>query len=116
MLEVGWSGIVSGQQGLFAKEDIGSGIHLGTVRVQSCRSIYRVDCGGFGNHSWSPNCKTVDSSFMFDCDGVSCVFEHIVSKTFLVSLRPIVAGEEVTWSYSLPEYDGADFIKNRGLV
>ena len=53
-------------QGLFAKEDIPAGTHLGISHLLLGDVIYRTPLGGFINHSEEPNClKYFDDGFYF---------------------------------------------------
>ena len=53
-------------QGLFAKEDIPAGTHLGMSHLLLGDVIYRTPLGGFINHSEEPNClKYFDDGFYF---------------------------------------------------
>ena len=53
-------------QGLFAKEDIPAGTHLGISHLLLRDVIYRTPLGGFINHSEEPNClKYFDDGFYF---------------------------------------------------
>ena len=53
-------------QGLFAKEDIPAGTHLGMSHLLLGDAIYRTPLGGFINHSEEPNCiKYFDDGFYF---------------------------------------------------
>ena len=53
-------------QGLFAKEDISAGTHLGMSHLVIDDIIYRMPLGGFINHSDTPNClKYYEDGFYF---------------------------------------------------
>ena len=53
-------------QGLFAKEDIPAGTHLGMSHLVINEIIYRTPLGGFINHSDDPNCiKYYEDGFYF---------------------------------------------------
>ena len=53
-------------QGVFAKEDIPAGTHLGMSHLLLGDVIYRTPLGGFINHSEEPNCiKYFDDGFYF---------------------------------------------------
>ena len=53
-------------QGLFAKEDIPTGTHLGMSHIVIDEIIYRTPLGGFINHSDEPNClKYHEDGFYF---------------------------------------------------
>ena len=77
-------------QGIFAKEDIPSGMVLGMSHLVVDEVIYRTPLGGFGNHSDEPNC-----------------FKLLMDpKTFWIGAnRDIETGEELTWSYTLYKCD-----------
>ena len=71
-------------QGLFAKEDISAGTHLGMSHLVIDDIIYRMPLGGFINHSDTPNClKYYEDGFYF-----------IQTKT------TIKAGDELFLKYS----------------
>ena len=71
-------------QGLFAKEDISAGTHLGMSHLVIDDIIYRMPLGGFINHSDTPNClKYYEDGFYF-----------IQTKT------KIKAGDELFLKYS----------------
>ena len=53
-------------QGLFAKEDISAGTHLGMSHLVIDDIIYRMPLGGFINHSDTPNfLKYYEDGFYF---------------------------------------------------
>lgn len=56
--------------------------------------VIRTPLGGFINHSDDPNCEMVD--------GINGDFGPFSA---LVSIREISPGEELTVSYTLPEYE-----------
>jgi SET domain-containing protein len=74
--------------GLYAAKKIEAGTSLGIAHVQDDRfenGYIRTPLGGFFNHSDAPNCKTIaDGGFRF-----------------LVTLRAIEVGEELTAVYAL---------------
>ena len=71
-------------QGIFAKEDISAGTHLGMSHLVIDDIIYRMPLGGFINHSDTPNClKYYEDGFYF-----------IQTKT------KIKAGDELFLKYS----------------
>ena len=71
-------------QGLFAKEDISAGTHLGMSHLVIDDIIYRMPLGGFINHSDTPNCvKYYEDGYYF-----------IQTKT------KIKAGDELFLKYS----------------
>lgn len=113
LVEPRWCERVAGL-GLFAKRFIPVDSHLGLIRVESNKQIYRTDFGGYGNHSDSPNAETVTAR-MFENERVvgqaSASFEFVVSKTMLKTIADVEMGEEVTWCYTLPEYDNAEWIR-----
>ena len=72
--------------GLFANEDISENITLGVSHlISSNGSLTRTPLGGFYNHSNEPN----------------CIKKKVFTTHYLVSLREIKAGEEITVSYTL---------------
>ena len=107
LLTIKPSEIAEGQLGVFAAVDVEAKRNLGTIRVQTNREIYRTGFGPFGNHSDSPNCKTITVEEAADSEDFC---ECIISRTYLVTETEILAGEEITWIYTLPEYDNAEFI------
>ena len=75
--------------GLFATEDISQNILIGKIHVPNEKEpngYFRTPLGAFGNHSNTPNCFKL----LMD-DGT----------WWIMSNRKIMAGEEVTWQYSL---------------
>ena len=71
--------------GLFANEDISENITLGVSHlISSNGSLVRTPLGGFYNHSNEPN----------------CIKKKVFTTHYLVSLREIKAGEEITVSYT----------------
>jgi SET domain-containing protein len=73
--------------GLFATEDIDKNHNIGITHVQDPRfehGYLRTPLGGFFNHSETPNCKVV-------------YHEKFI---YLVTLRDIKAGEELTAKYT----------------
>ena len=75
--------------GLFATEDISENILIGKIHIPDEREpngYFRTPLGAFGNHSNTPNCFKL----LMD-DGT----------WWIMSNRKIMAGEEVTWQYSL---------------
>jgi SET domain-containing protein len=71
--------------GLFANEDISENITLGVSHlISSNGSLTRTPLGGFYNHSNEPN----------------CIKKKVFTTHYLVSLREIKAGEEITVSYT----------------
>lgn len=71
--------------GLFAKEDISENITLGMSHILSSNgSLTRTPLGGFYNHSNKPN----------------CIKKKVFTTHYLVSLREIKAGEEITVEYT----------------
>ena len=75
--------------GLFATEDIPANILIGKIQVPSEKEengYFRTPLGGFGNHSDNPNCSKI---LMEDGSWWSSTNQNIM------------AGEEITWSYSL---------------
>ena len=75
--------------GLFATEDIPANILIGKIQVPSEKEengYFRTPLGGFGNHSDNPNCSKI---LMED------------GSWWISTNQNIMAGEEITWSYSL---------------
>jgi SET domain-containing protein len=72
--------------GLFAKEDIPINTTLGISHlISSNGSLTRTPLGGFYNHSNEPN----------------CIKKKVFTTHYLVSLKDIKAGEEITVEYTL---------------
>ena len=71
-------------QGIFAREEIPSGMHLGMSHLVVDEVIYRTPLGGFINHSEKPNCVKWNED----------------DKYFVKTLRSIHAGEELTLKYT----------------
>ena len=77
--------------GLFATEDISENTLIGTIHIPikgEKHGYFRTPLGGFGNHSDDPNC----SKILMD-DG----------SWWIAANQDIMAGEEITWSYTLYE-------------
>ena len=77
--------------GLFATEDISEKTLIGTIHISikgEKHGYFRTPLGGFGNHSDDPNC----SKILMD-DG----------SWWIAASKDIMAGEEITWSYTLYE-------------
>ena len=75
--------------GLFATERISKGTLIGIthhVNSNSQDGVIRTPLGGFGNHSDTPNC-----------------FKLLMEDTtwWIGAKKDIMAGEELTWQYSL---------------
>ena len=78
--------------GLFARKDFEANLILGIVHVMNKNfphGAIRTALGAFYNHSESPNCKNVAG------------FWHQLPVKYLMTTRPIKAGEELTAKYSL---------------
>ena len=78
--------------GLFAVEDIETDTILGISHVANTNfqhGYIRTPLGAFYNHSTTPNCKRMKGIW---CDA---------KVAFLVTIRDISAGEELTATYSL---------------
>ena len=75
--------------GLFAVEDIKVKTELGISHYIMEDEIIRTPLGGFYNHSSSPNAKKFQEG----------------NKMILVTIKPIKKGDEITVSYTLPEYE-----------
>ena len=79
--------------GLFATENIPANILIGKIHVPSEREengYFRTPLGGFGNHSDNPNCNKIVMA-----DG----------SWWITTNQNIMAGEEITWSYTLYTID-----------
>ena len=73
-------------QGLFATWKLAHGTHLGATHWCVAGVIIRTPLGGFGNHSWKPNCAKII------CESAHRLF---------VGPLDIEEGEEITWTYTL---------------
>lgn len=74
--------------GLFTNADIDDDFQIGVTHVRDNRfadGYIRTPLGGFFNHSEDPNCRVVELN------------DYI----YLVTLRKIIAGEELTAKYTL---------------
>jgi len=75
--------------GLFAKTDIPKGVSLGMIHFEFNGELMRTPLGAFGNHSDDPTCeKYWDTS-------------ESGTGWYLRTIRDVVAGEELTWIYTL---------------
>lgn len=85
-------------QGLFTSKPLKKnqlvGIVRYVIRMHAFVEVFRTPLGGFGNHSEEPNCVTMEETPML---GV----EDVLSYVLLYTLRPVEAGEEITWTYTL---------------
>ena len=78
--------------GLFATKDIDADVVLGIVHIKNKNfphGYIRTALGAFYNHSDSPNCKNTAG------------FWHQLPVKYLMTLRKIKAGEELTANYTL---------------
>ena len=83
--------------GLFATKDFDADVVLGIVHILNKNfphGAIRTALGAFYNHSDNPNCKNVAG------------FWHQLPVKYLMTVKPIKAGEELTADYSL--YDDFD--------
>ena len=71
-------------QGIYAREEIPSGMHLGMSHLIVDEVIYRTPLGGFINHSEDPNCVKWQEE----------------DKYFVKTIRAIHAGEELFLKYT----------------
>ena len=75
--------------GLFATERIPANTIIGRIHVPNEKEengYFRTPLGGFGNHSDDPNCTKL-------------VMED--ESWWIVTIRNIEKGEEITWRYTL---------------
>ena len=98
--------------GVFAIENIPASICLGISHVRSWfeedmeryhRDYIRTPLGGFVNHSPEPNCCKVgifENGDSFSLDGVGGL-ARLSDTMAIMTLRDIVAGEEITVSYTI---------------
>lgn len=70
--------------GLFATEDIAKEYNLGMSHFYWGETLMRTPLGGFYNHSDDPNIEKIRTD----------------SRFFIVTLRDIKAGEELTCTYT----------------
>ena len=78
--------------GLFATKDFDADVVLGIVHILNKNfphSSIRTALGAFYNHSDEPNCKNVAG------------FWHQLPVKYLITSKPIKAGEELTAKYTL---------------
>ena len=73
--------------GLFATKDFDQDVVLGIVHIMNKNFITAL--GAFYNHSQDPNCKNLAG------------FWHQLPVKYLVTTKPIKAGDELTAKYSL---------------
>ena len=81
-------------QGLFTNRKLEVGTELGLSHKMIDDNLIRTPLGGFINHSDDPNCRNVAG------------FWHQLPVKYLMTVKPIKAGEELTAQYSL--YDDFD--------
>ena len=74
-------------QGIFAREEIPAGMHLGMSHLVVDEVIYRTPLGGFINHNDDPNCVKW-------CED---------DKWFIKTLKKIHTGEELFLKYTFYE-------------
>lgn len=94
--------------GVFAKENIYAGNTynlLGQTHVIENESLYRVNYGGFINHSFNANCKLF-----------KVAKEENYESYSIYPIRDIKAGEEITLDYTkelcgLESYKDEDWLK-----
>ena len=75
--------------GLFATKNIEKNTLLGVIHIpipKKENDYYRTPLGGFGNHSDDPNCTKI---LMED------------GSWWITTNQDIMAGEEITWGYTL---------------
>lgn len=82
--------------GIFAKEDIPAGTKLGMTHVWAMGVWVRTPLGGFINHSNTPNSK---GEMQYD-------YESETDFRTLITTEDIKEGEELTFFYTLTEYQG----------
>jgi hypothetical protein len=78
--------------GLFATKDFNADVILGIVHVMNKNFPHgsiRTALGAFYNHAENPNCKNVAG------------FWHQLPVRYLMTVRPIKVGEELTANYTL---------------
>ena len=78
--------------GLFATKDFDADVVLGIVHVMNKNFPHgsiRTALGAFYNHSNDPNCKNVEG------------FWHQIPVRYLMTIKKIASGEELTAEYTL---------------
>ena len=78
--------------GLFATQDFDADVVLGIVHIKNKNfphGAIRTALGAFYNHSDNPNCKNVKG------------FWHQLPVHYLITIKPIKEGDELTAAYSL---------------
>ena len=78
--------------GLYATKEFNSDVVLGIVHIKNKNfphGYIRTALGAFYNHSDDPNCKASEG------------FWHQLPVKYLVTTKPIKAGDELTAKYSL---------------
>lgn len=93
--------------GLFSKSNIKANVNLGQsheIKIDKnpfkINEVVRRPLGGFINHSENPNCRILDEGDMLKyTEGKEIVFAFYCNY-FLVTLRSIGAGEELTVDYT----------------
>ena len=88
--------------GIFVTKDFDTEIILGIVHIDNKNfphGYIRTALGAFYNHSDNPNCKNISG------------YWHQLPVKYLMTIRPIKAGEELTAKYTL--YD--DFNENNNM-
>tara|TARA_A100000164_G_C21872673_1_gene756027 strand:- start:49 stop:390 length:342 start_codon:yes stop_codon:yes gene_type:complete len=83
--------------GVFANEDIPKGKDLGMTHIWTDYGWVRTPLGGFINHSEDPNSEGRM------CDNV--FFQGSQAFRTLFTLKDIKKHDELTFFYSLPEYE-----------
>ena len=84
--------------GLFATDEIYQDIGLGVTHIHDVRfenNLIRTPLGGFINHSDTPNCI-----IMREEEGANTMEKGFPVIHFLITLRNIQEGEELTVSYT----------------
>lgn len=85
--------------GLFALEDIPKDTNLGITHVWVMNMWIRTPLGGFINHCARPNAEAVDHVH----DG----YQDVPYRT-CKTIEDVKAGDEITFYYSLKEYELAE--------
>ncbi|SVB42159.1 uncharacterized protein METZ01_LOCUS195013 [marine metagenome] len=78
--------------GLFATKDFDVDVILGVIHIKNKNfphGYIRTALGAFYNHSDEPNCKNTEG------------FWHQLPVKYLVTIKPIKAGDELTANYTL---------------
>ena len=82
--------------GVFATEDIPSGVNLGLIHFNLHGEILRTPLGAFGNHSDDPTCEKYWEGIIYTCS-------YNTAGWHIRTIRDVKKDEELTWTYTLYE-------------